>query len=124
MPSTLVTGANSFVAAPIIADLISEGHTVTGSVRRAQAGDAILKAHPDWVGKFDYIVVADIASLRSWDEAFRSHDFNHVVHVAAPLLDGPSNTDYDRDFLRPSVDGYVRPQELRALLRKPGIWPC
>jgi len=28
-----------------------------------------------------------------------------MVHVAAPLLDNPANTDYDRDFLKPSVDG-------------------
>jgi len=107
MPHTLVTGANSFVAAPIIADLIAEGHKVTGSVRRAAAGDAILTAHPEWNEKFDYIVVEDIASSKSWDEAFSSNDFTHVVHVAAPLLDGPGNTDYDRDFLRPSVEGYV-----------------
>lgn len=30
-----------------------------------------------------------------------------IIHVAAPLLDNPANTDYDRDFLKPSVDGYV-----------------
>lgn len=30
-----------------------------------------------------------------------------IVHVAAPLLDNPANTDYDRDFLKPSVDGYA-----------------
>jgi len=28
-----------------------------------------------------------------------------IVHVAAPLLDNPAHTDYDRDFLKPSVDG-------------------
>ena len=105
MPYTLVTGANSFAAAPIIADLIAEGHNVTGSVRRVAAGEAILKAHPEWAGKFDFTVVEDIASSQSWNDAFKSNDFNHVVHVAAPLLDGPGNTDYDRDFLRPSVEG-------------------
>ena len=28
-----------------------------------------------------------------------------IVHVAAPLLDNPAHTDYDRDFLQPSVAG-------------------
>lgn len=31
--------------------------------------------------------------------------FNQVVHVAAPLLDNPENTDYDLHFLNPSVEG-------------------
>lgn len=30
-----------------------------------------------------------------------------IIHVAAPLLDNPANTDYERDFLKPSVDGYA-----------------
>jgi hypothetical protein len=30
-----------------------------------------------------------------------------VVHVAAPLVDNPANTDFDRDFLHPSVEGYI-----------------
>jgi nucleoside-diphosphate-sugar epimerase len=105
MTRTLVTGANAFVAAPILASLINHGHTVIGSVRREEAGDAILKAHPEWDGKFDYTVVKDLADAESWDNVFRAYDVNHVVHVAAPLLDGAGNTDYDRDFLRPSIDG-------------------
>ena len=107
MPTTLVTGANSFVAAPILTDLINEGHNVVGSVRRAAAGDAIVAGHPEWAGKFSYVVVSDLTDSSSWDNAFKAYDFDHVVHVAAPLLDGPGNTDYDRDFYNPSVLGYV-----------------
>ncbi|KFY11879.1 hypothetical protein V492_04209 [Pseudogymnoascus sp. VKM F-4246] len=112
MPSTLLTGANSFVAAHIIDALIKAGHHVTGTVRRAAAGDEILALHPEWKSRLDIIIVEDITNEASWDSIFEEiRDFNHVVHVAAPLLDNPENTDYDRHYLKPSVEGNL------ALLR-------
>lgn len=104
MPHTLVTGANSFVAPHIINELIAEGHTVTGSVRRESAGQSILKEHPEWSGKLDFIVIQDYSDQDALDTVFRNHKFDHVVHVAAPMPGNPELVDYDRDFLRPSVD--------------------
>ena|ERR1700761_9764317 len=112
MPHTLVTGANSFVAAHVIKTLVDAGHTVTGSVRRASAGEAVLEEHPEWAGKLDFVEIQDYAETGIWDAVFQSKDFDYIVHVAAPLLDNPANTDYDRDYLRPSVEGYVLPQLL------------
>jgi nucleoside-diphosphate-sugar epimerase len=106
MPHTLVTGANSFVAAHVINTLIAEGHTVTGSVRRATAGEIVLAEHPEWSRKLDFVEIKDYAEAGIWNDVFKSRAFDHIVHVAAPLLDNPANTDYDRDFLRPSVEGY------------------
>jgi len=105
MPHTLVTGANSFVAAHILSKLIAEGHTVTGSVRRASAGAAILAENPAWKEKLDFIEITDYATPGIWDDVFKTQSFDYIVHVAAPLLDNPANTDYDRDYLRPSVEG-------------------
>lgn len=105
MPHTLVTGANSFVAAHIISRLISSGHTVTGSVRRTSAGYAILAEHPEWKGNFEFVEINDYAEAGIWDDVFKSKDFDYIVHVAAPLLDNPANTDYDEHYLRPSVEG-------------------
>jgi nucleoside-diphosphate-sugar epimerase len=107
MPLTLVTGANSFVAAHIIDTLIREGHNVVGSVRRQAAGEAVLAEHPEWATKLSFVEVKDYAEPSIWDSVFKTHDFDHVVHVAGTMLDNPANTDYDRDFLRPSVEGYV-----------------
>jgi hypothetical protein len=107
MPSTLLTGANSFVAAHILDRLISAGHHVTGSVRNASKGQQILDLHPDYAGHLDFVTVEDYAAEGAWDEVFKTHDFDYIVHTAAPLLDNPANTDFDRDFLRPSVEGYV-----------------
>jgi nucleoside-diphosphate-sugar epimerase len=105
MPHTLVTGANSFVAAHVIDALLARGHTVTGSVRRRAAGEPVLAEHHEWIGKLDFVEIADYAEPGVWDDVFKSNNFDHIVHIAAPLLDNPANTDYDRDFLRPSVEG-------------------
>ena len=107
MPHTLVTGANSFVAAHVINTLIAEGHTVTGSVRRESAGESVLAEHPEWKGKLDFVKIEDYAADGIWDAVFKSKPIDHIVHVAAPLLDNPANTDYDRDFLKQSVDVYA-----------------
>lgn len=105
MPHTLVTGANSFVAAHIITNLIEIGHKVTGSVRRSSAGEAILTENPEWKGKLDFVEIKDYAEAGIWDGVFKTQELDYIVHVAAPLLDNPANTDFDRDYLRPSVEG-------------------
>ena len=78
MPSTLLTGANSFVSAHIIDALIAAGHKVTGTVRRASSIDEIYAARPDWKGKVDLVVVGDYAVEDSWTELFKKSSFDHV----------------------------------------------
>lgn len=104
MPHTLVTGANSFLAAHIIGELISSGHTVTGSVRRVSAGDDLLAEHPEWKGKLDFVVVEDYAKEDAFDAIFQAKEYDHIVHTAAPMP-GSATADFDMDFLRPGVDG-------------------
>lgn len=106
MPNTLVTGANGFVAASILDELIKNGHKVTGSVRSPSKGQQILDTHPDWEGQLDFVTVSDYSAAGTWDSAFQSHDFDYVIHTAAPLLDDPRLSDFVKDFLNPSVDGY------------------
>ncbi|KAH6664416.1 hypothetical protein B0J14DRAFT_493555 [Halenospora varia] len=105
MPNTLVTGANGFVAAHIIDQLITAGHHVTGSVRTLAKGEQLLKTHPEWTGHLDFVVVSEYDAPGTWDATFQEKDINYVVHTAAPLLDNPANTDFERDFLKPSVEG-------------------
>lgn len=105
MPKTLLTGANGFVAASILDELISQGHSVVGSVRSAAKGQQILDRHPEYKGHLDFVVVADYTVSGTWDDTFKHHDFDFVVHSAAPLLDNPENTDFVQHFLKPSVDG-------------------
>lgn len=105
MPKTLVTGANGFVAAHVIDQLYKAGHTITGSVRDSSKGQKILETHPEYEGKIDFVTVSDYAKEGTWDEAFKSHDFDYVIHTAAPLLDNPENQDFDEHYLRPNVSG-------------------
>ena len=105
MPRTLVTGANGFVAVHIIKLLIEAGHDVTGTVRSADKGEQVLRVHPEWKDHLTFVTVKELTSQKEWGEAFKSAGFDHVVHTAAPLLDDPRNTDFDKHFLQPSVDG-------------------
>jgi nucleoside-diphosphate-sugar epimerase len=104
MPHTVVTGANSFVAAQVIATLISQGHTVTGSVRHKSAGDAVLKEHPEWQEKLDFIEIRDYATPGIWDDFFKTRKVEHIVAVAAPMYGNENYTDYERDWLNPGVN--------------------
>lgn len=105
MPKTLVTGANGFVAAHIIDELISQGHSVTGSVRTVAKGQQILETHPEWKSNLDFVVVSDYTEAGTWDVTFKNNDFDYVIHTAAPLLDDPRLSDFEKDFLNPSVNG-------------------
>ncbi len=78
MPTTLLTGANSFVGAHVINSLIAAGHTVVGTVRRENLIDQIYATHPEWKEKLQVIVVKDYAEESSWDEVFAKHTLDHV----------------------------------------------
>lgn len=78
-----------------------------GSVRSPKKGEQLLSVHPEWNDKLSFSIVLDYTNAGTWDETFKSHDFDYVVHVAAPLLDNPENVDFDKYFLEPSVKGYV-----------------
>ena len=105
MPHTLVTGANGFVATHVIDALITQGHTVTGSLRDANKGADIFKTHPQWEGKLSFVSVSDYTKEGVWDSVFKEGNFDYVIHVAAPVLDNPKNTDFIKDFAEPSEKG-------------------
>jgi nucleoside-diphosphate-sugar epimerase len=105
MPKTLITGANSFVAAQIIDQLVHLGHQVVGSVRSSSKGTEILASHPEYEGKISFVTVTNYAAKGVWDSVIREGGFDYVVHTAAPLVDDPRLRDFEKDFLVPSVDG-------------------
>lgn len=79
-------------------------------MRSPSKGEQLLSVHPEWSGKLSFVTVSDYRKSGTWDETFKNHDFDYVVHVAAPLLDNPENVDFDKFFLEPSVKGYFPPR--------------
>jgi hypothetical protein len=75
-------------------------------VRSPKKGEQILSVHPEWADKLSFTIVSDYTKAGTWDDTFKKHEFDYVVHVAAPLLDDPENVDFDKFFLEPSVKGY------------------
>lgn len=78
MPLTLLTGANSFVGAHVINSLVAAGHSIVGTVRRANLIDQIFALHPEWKTSLELVVLGDYADEASWDALFEKYQFDHV----------------------------------------------
>ena len=108
MPTTLITGASGFVGATVLAHLIQHGHKVIAAVRSTSSANGIISAHPDWKGLVTFVTVPDFTVPGVFDPIFKEHpSIDHIIHVAAPLLDDPNNTDFVQHFEKPSVLGNI-----------------
>ncbi len=108
----LVTGASGFIALHCIARLLSDGHTVRGTVRsKAKREPAIRKALGDDVGDRLELVEADLSSDAGWDEAVAG--CQDVLHVASPFP--PARPKHEDELVKPARDGTLR--VLRACAR-------
>ncbi|KAL2419908.1 hypothetical protein ABEF95_008264 [Exophiala dermatitidis] len=107
MPTTLVTGANGFVGAAVVNELITQHHKVILAVRTPSSAEGLVSKHPEWPAQDISVArVADFTVPGVFDEVFHQHpDIEYIVHVAAPLLDDPHNTDFVEHFEKPSVLG-------------------
>lgn len=107
MPTTLVTGGNGFVGATIVDELLSQGHTVILAVRSPSSADALLSNNPNWpVERISIFPIPDFTVPGAFDALFQRYpETEFVVHVAAPLLDDPRNTDFEAHFEKPNVLG-------------------
>jgi len=82
MPTTLMTGANSFVGAHVINSLIAAGHKVVGTVRRDGLAEQLFALHPEWKDQLEIIIVKDYQDESNWDAVFQKYALDHVrLHV-------------------------------------------
>lgn len=108
MPLTLLTGSSGFVGATVIAHLIHHGHRVIAIVRSVSSADKISTTHPEWVKYITFEIVSDFTEPGVFDAVFKKHsEIDYVIHVAAPLLDDPKNTDFVENFEKPSILGNI-----------------
>ncbi|KAL0574028.1 hypothetical protein V5O48_001175 [Marasmius crinis-equi] len=107
-PLVLVTGATGYIAAWVARNLLERGFDVRGTVRSPSKGQELLnvfKQLPGYstkTGKFDFVIVEDIAKAGAFDEAVKGVDA--VEHVASPFH---LNADDPKELIEPAVNGTV-----------------
>ncbi|OCF75587.1 hypothetical protein I204_04444 [Kwoniella mangroviensis CBS 8886] len=98
----LVTGASGFIASHVAKAFLDEGYNVRGTVRSASKGDYLVILFKNTKGKFEYVIVGDIAKEGAFDEAVKGVD--GVAHTASPVTFAAKRPE---DLFVPSVNGTV-----------------
>ncbi|GKZ33173.1 hypothetical protein AbraIFM66950_002962 [Aspergillus brasiliensis] len=83
----LLTGANGFVASHILSLLLKRGYTVTATVRSQAKADALIKSHPEWKGKVNFVIVSDFTTQDPFNALFEESKtpFDYAIHAASPF---------------------------------------
>lgn len=96
----LVTGANGYVAAWVIKDLLENGYAVRGTVREESKATYLREYFKAFGEKLQIVIVPDITK----DGAFDAHvaDLDAIAHIASPVLfsDGEPS-----EVIGPAVQG-------------------
>lgn len=104
-PRVLVTGATGFLAGHCIAELLTSGYRVRGSVRDLRTADtAHLRTIAEHGSGELELVEATLDEDDGWPAAVR--DCTYVLHVASPFPDRPPRD--EDELIRPAVEGTRR----------------
>ncbi|KAI6110832.1 D-lactaldehyde dehydrogenase [Pisolithus croceorrhizus] len=96
----LVTGANGFIAAWVVRDLLEHGYSVRGTVRSVEKGEYLKNYFANYASKFEVIVVEDITKEGAFDEAVRGVEA--IAHMASPISVNKVRLE---DVIEPAVKG-------------------
>ncbi|TPX33579.1 hypothetical protein SmJEL517_g03563 [Synchytrium microbalum] len=99
----LVTGANGFIAAHCVQQLLEKGYSVRGTVRSAAKGTHLTNLFAKYGDKFSVVVVDDITKDGAFDSAVKDCDF--ILHVASPFY-LPKGDAYE-ELVIPATKGTV-----------------
>lgn len=100
MVTVFVSGANGFIAAETVKQLIEAGYDVVGSVRSAAKGEKLKKHFPK---QFSYEIVPNLTNT-SFDEAVKSHpEVTVFIHAASPV--NHDAEDVEKDVILPAIEG-------------------
>jgi nucleoside-diphosphate-sugar epimerase len=100
----LVSGANGFVAANAIKELLTNGYAVRGQVRSESSGKKVKEAHAEYAGdNLEIVIVKDITAPGAFDEAVKGVE--GIFHTASPFV--LNAVDFDKELFDPAVQGTV-----------------
>lgn len=101
MTKVIVTGANGYIAAHLVQQLLEKGYTVVGTLRSEEKG----KLWKSRFGKdFDYEVVSDFVKDGAFDDVVKNNeDATVFLHTASPVL--KTFTDRKKDVIEPAING-------------------
>lgn len=77
-PIVLVTGANGYIAGPVIAAFLEAGYAVRGTVRSRASADALVKALSQYGDALQIVQVPDIIAPGAFDEVVKGMQ-KHVL---------------------------------------------
>lgn len=84
MSKVIVTGANGYIAAHLVQQLIEKGYTVVGTLRSEEKGQLWKSRFPK---HFDYVVVSDFTKDGAFDEVVKKNkDATVFLHTASPVI--------------------------------------
>lgn len=103
----LITGANGFVAGPIIDLALRKGYYVRGTVRSEASAAGVRAKFSAYGDKLSFGIVPDITKPELFEDAFSgtTKPITGVINVAAPFI--LNVQDNRRDLLDPAVRGAV-----------------
>jgi len=101
--TVLVMGANGFIAAHCVAQLLSSGFTVVGTVCSVTKAAYVLKSHSPHPN-LSLQIVSDVTESGCFDIPIKGCDA--VLHLAAPF--GYAYNDFESELLIPSINGTLR----------------
>ncbi|PYI00172.1 NAD(P)-binding protein [Aspergillus ellipticus CBS 707.79] len=103
----LLTGANGFIASHILSTLLDaqREYAVTATVRSQAKAEDVIKAHPEWKGKIQFVIVSDFTSQEPFNTLFKDTNtpFKYIIHTASPLK--LNIEDIQKEMIEPAVRG-------------------
>ncbi|KFY12227.1 hypothetical protein V492_04005 [Pseudogymnoascus sp. VKM F-4246] len=114
--SVLLTGGTGSLGASILAQLLSNGHSVTAVVRSLKKSTPFLtKQYASQVdsGKLKFVEVPDLTVPHAFDDLVKA--FDAIIHVATPLAD----SDFQRKIIDPAVA--INESIFSASLKAPSV---
>lgn len=101
MTKVIVTGANGYIAAHTVQQLIEKNYSVVGTLRSEEKAKLWKSRFPK---NFEAEVVSDFLKEGAFDDVVKNHqDATVFLHMASPVL--KAHTDRKKDVIDPAIEG-------------------